>query len=266
MGLFRIGRKEHMPALKPQSPYVGKFKVSLPKELSRKEFFIERQQPGGTDRDCPIFDQTTAAYFKKDLDRIYSESNNLQELQWIANEMFSHYFWPPSSLGIFYRNGGKGPLHTIEAPLEGVRQINVSDLTFGSRHSLTEHIIKDNRATYIPDTSFRDYVHILQIYDVPKDEQGLIEPGQVLKGENIAILKTGWDISSIIKKISPYSRCMFMMPFHVEKERIGFLAVGFGRLLWEKGSYLPIKETFDQYFLGDYLKMALANFVYHPSH
>ena len=265
MKIFGFGGRKHLPASKynPAFPYVGKFKVSLPKELSRKEFFIERQQPGGADRECPKFDRPT---FMKDLERVFLESNEIRDVQWIANEMFSHYFWPPSSIGIFYRSRKNEHLQAIEAPLEGVGQITADDLGLEAKNSLTAHIIKDNRATYIPDTRFEDYLHIDQILEVSNNENEPIDAAWKLKGVSIEISKTGWDISSIIKKIGPHSRCLFMMPFQVGNEKTGFLAVGYGRLLWERRSYLPIEETFDQYRLGYYLNMALAKFVIHSNY
>jgi hypothetical protein len=247
-----------MPALKPQSPYVKKFNVSLPNELSRKIFAIEREQQGGAKRECPQFHQTTVNYLMKDLERIYLESNSIQDLQGISYEMVSHYFWPPSSLGIFYRNRRSEPLQAIEGlHIDGVRQITASDLAFGVKRSAAEHIIKDNKATYIPDTHLTDFTHMVQM---PDNAMDLINGHQGFKGESKDILKIGWDFSSISRNLSAHSRCLFMMPFQVEKEKIGFFAVGFDGLMW--GNLLPMQETMYQYLLGDSLKIALAKFVY----
>lgn len=248
-----------MPASKhnPAAPYVKKFNVSLPPELSRKVFSIEREQQGGTNRECPRFDQTTVNYFLKDLERIFLESNSIQDLHGIAYEMVSHYFWPPSSLGLFYRNRRSEPLQAIELHIEGVKQITVSDLGFGIGKSAAEHIIKGGRATYIPDTKLTDYIHMVQM---PKDAGELISAGKSIKGDSREILKTGWDFSFITGNISPHSRCMFMMPLEVDNEKIGFFAAGFDGLFW--GNLLPMQETMYQYLLGDSLRLALAKFVF----
>lgn len=239
----------------PVVPYVGRFKVSLTAELSRKGFFIETQQPGETHRECPGFDQTTYNYFRKDLTRIYLESNNFQELQWIAGEMVSHYFWPPSSLGIFYRYRNSKPLKAIEAPLEGVRQIMAGDLALGKKQSAAEHIIKDNKATYIPDTQITDYLHLWQMPDNPIEHIHSRE----FSGEKRDILKMGWDFSSISKNLSSHSQCMFVMPFKVYKDSIGFFAVGFDGLFW--GNFLPMQEIKYLHLLADDLKDSLAKLV-----
>ncbi len=255
-GISRKGRS--LPIL-----YRGNFKVSVPDNLSRKVFAmdraiaIKRAQPGGTNRDVPGFDQTST-YFIKDIDRVIKEGNSLNELQWMMSEISSHYLWPCSSLGIFYRKHETEPFKMIEAPFENVIQITAGDLAIGVNNSVTENILKSGKATYIPDTKFE---RLTQVVQLPENTLSMINSNQSFEGESVDVNANKWDFSSIRKNIGPHSGCMFMMPLQLNKEKIGLFAVGYEKTyFW--GNLLPIKEIQYHCLIGDALKLALGNLLF----
>jgi hypothetical protein len=255
MRIFRsIGGNKTLPAF-----FIGKFKVSVPENLSRKVFAIEASKPGGTNREVPCFSQTTL-HFTKDLDRIKKEGDNLKELQWMTGEMVSHYFWSPTSMGIFYRKYENVPFDMIDAPLENIKQITAQELAIGVNNSVTENILKTGRATYIPDTKFEQLSQVVQLPDNTLD---LIRSNQVFEGDSIDVKAQGWDLSSIKNNIYPPSRCLFIMPLRSDNSNMGILAVGYEYIFYW-GNLLPIKELRLHYLLGDTLKLALGNLLFPP--
>lgn len=236
--------------------FTGKFKASVPADLSRRSFARDASKPGGTNREVPYFNQTTL-HFTKDLDRIIKEGDNLKELQWMTGEMVSHYFWPPTSMGIFYRKYENMPFDMIDAPLENIKQITAQELAIGVKNSVTENILKTGRATYIPDTKFEDLSQIVQLPDNTLD---LIRSNQVFEGDSIDVKAQGWDFSSIKDNIYPLSRCLFLMPLRQDSSNMGIFAVGYGKYYW--GNLLPINELRMQYLLGDALRLSLLNILF----
>lgn len=255
-GRFREGKS--LP-----SPYIGKFKVSVPDSLSRKAFAIDREKPGGTNMPLPGFSQTSA-YFIKDISRVTKEGDSLQELQWMMGQISSHYLWPCTSLGIFYRKYDTEAFTMVEAPfmeespLKNIKQITASDLAIGVNNSVTENILRTGRATYIPDTKFE---RITQIVQLPENALELSRSGEPFAGDSLNAVEMKWDISSISKNIGPHSGCMFLMPLQLNTEKIGLFAIGYEySYLW--GNLLPMGEILRLYIMGDALKLALGNLLF----
>lgn len=256
-------RKERFLPIFYRGNYRGNFKVSLPKELSRKVFAMDRDfaiktaKPGGTNREVPHFNQLTV-HFANDLTRISKEATSLNELQWIAGQMSSNYFWPCTSLGIFYRKYENEAFKIIDAPPENVIQITAKDLAIGVNNSVTENILRTGRATYIPDTKFE---RITQVTQLPLNMKELLESKQPIASDNVDVREKNWDFSSIRESISPHSGCMFMMPLQLETGKIGLFAVGYEKTyFW--GNLLNMIEIQYQYLLGDALKLALGNLLF----
>jgi hypothetical protein len=237
--------------------YRGNFKVSVSENLSRKVFAIDRAKPGGTNRELPRFNQT-AAYFIRDIGRITREGSSFAELQWIMEQISSHYLWPCTSLGIFYRKYDTEAFKMIDAPLENIQQITAGDLAIGVKNSVTEHILRTGRATYIPDTEFD---RLTQVVQLPENTLGLIRADRPFEADSLDVKENGWEFSSIIKNISPHAGCMFMMPLILDTEKIGLFAIGYERTyFW--GNLLNIKEIQYHYLMGDALKLALGNLLF----
>ena len=257
MGFVNLIRSNSGGVKGMPTPFIGKFKVSVPANLSRKVFALDASKPGGTNREVPVFNQTSV-HFTKDLERIVKEGDNLKELQWMAGEMVSNYFWPPTSIGIFYRKYENVPFEVIDAPLENVKEITAKDLAIGVKNSVTENVLKTGRATYIPDTKFDQLSQVVQLPDNALD---LIRSNQVFEGDSIDVKAQGWDISAIKNNIFPPSRCLFLMPLRSDGSNIGIFAVGY-EYLYYWGNLLPMKEIRLQYLLGDAVRLSMLNILF----
>lgn len=253
MPIFRIiGGGKTLPAF-----FIGKFKASIPENLSRKVFALEASRPGGANRKVPNFNQTSA-YFTKDIERVVKEGNDIQDLQWMMGQISSHYLWPCASLGIFYRKYGTEPLKMVEAPLENIRQLTADDLALGVNNSVIENIIKTGRATYIPDTAFDKISEIVQM---PDDTLELIKSNRLFDGIKIDVKAKGWDITKLRDSVNPQTRCLFTMPLKLNDTNIGLFAVGY-EYIYFWGNLLPMKELGYHYLMGDALKLALGNLLF----
>jgi len=239
------------------SYFTGKFKVSVPENLSRKIYAIESSKPGGTNKELPTFNQSMV-YFTKDLGRVIKESNNFEELQWTMGQISSHYFWPPTSLSIFQRKSDAEPFRMIDAPLENIKQITAADLAIGVKNSLTENILASGRGVYVPDTSFESFAEILQY---PDNMMKLMSLNQDFDGIPIDVKAKGWNVSTLKENINPHSRCMFLFPLELNYSKIGLFAIGYEYLRYW-GNIMPSGDIGLHYLMADTLKLAVGNLLF----
>jgi len=237
--------------------FKGKFRVSVPANLSRKIYAIESSKPGGTKMELPLLNQSMI-YFTKDLDRVIKEGSNYEELQWMTGQISSHYFWPPTSLGIFYRKSDVEPFKMIVAPLENIKQITAADLAIGVENSLAENVLASGKGAYVPDTSFEAYAEILQY---PDNMIELIRLNQDFNGILIDVKAKGWKVSTLKENINPHSKCMFLFPLELNYSKIGLFAIGYEYLRYW-GNFMPYSDIGLHYLMADTLKLATGNLLF----
>jgi len=237
--------------------FIGKFKVSVPENLSRKVFAIESLKPGRNKKELPTFDQSMV-YFTKDLNKVIKESSNYEELQWMMGQISSHYFWPPTSLGIFYKKLDIEPLRMIDAPLENIKQITAADLAIGVKNSLTENVLASGRGAYVPDTSFKNYTEILQY---PDNMIKLIGSNQDFDGIPIDVKVKGWNVSTLKENINPHSKCLFLFPLELNYSKIGLFAIGYEYLRYW-GNLMPSRDIGLHYLMANTIELAMGNLLF----